>query len=73
MIRCSVPSAPNHLHSSKALAPLPLPLGYRGKLSPGVLNFARAGMYTPPKNFSPKEGLPPEVFWESTSFVKLLH
>ncbi len=35
-IRCSVPSAPVHLHSSKAFAPLSPPLDYE---DPGLLTF----------------------------------
>ena len=43
MCRYSVPSVPPHLGSSKALAPLPLPLG---SSRPPVVDFEREGICT---------------------------
>jgi len=52
MCRYSVPSVPPHLGSSKARAPLPLPLGLN---TPPVVNFEREGICTTALEISVQE------------------
>ena len=52
IIRCSVPSAPDHLRSSRARPPSVSAIGVWG---PGVINFERAGISTPSLEMSAQE------------------
>ncbi len=50
IIRCSVPSAPDHLRSSKALTPSVSAIGLQ---RPGVINRECEGIRTTPIDMSP--------------------
>ena len=54
MCRYSVPSVPPHPGSSKARAPLPLPLGWN---RPPIANFLTGYLFTTHKNIFAKESM----------------